>query len=51
MLMMSVRGAIAPERLQRGEDALAGPELDAILDERGAEELAERFEASTATAS
>lgn len=49
--MMSVQGAIAPECLQRDEGALAGPELDAILGERGAGEIAELFDASTATAS
>jgi hypothetical protein len=35
-----MRGAIAPERLQRDEDASVDPELDAVLGERGAEEVA-----------
>ena len=51
MLTMSGRGAIAQRRLQRDEDALTGPELDAILGQRGTEEIAELFEAPTATAS
>jgi hypothetical protein len=39
------RGAIAPDRLQRDEDAPVGSELDAVLGERGAEErAAERCE-------
>ncbi len=35
-----MRGAFAPEGLQRDEDASVGPELDAVLGERGAEEVA-----------
>jgi len=35
-----MRGAIAPERLQRDEDATVGPEVEAVLGERGAEEVA-----------
>ncbi|HLB48349.1 MAG TPA: group II intron maturase-specific domain-containing protein [Anaerolineales bacterium] len=43
-----MRGAIAPDGLQRDEDASVGPELDAVLGERGAEEVAaERLEAGT----
>ena len=39
-------GAIAPQRLECDEDAAVGPELDAVLGERGAEEVAaEPFEA------
>jgi len=46
-LEKEMRGAIAPDRLQRDEDAPVGPELDAVLGERGAEEVAaELFEAS-----
>jgi hypothetical protein len=35
-----MRGAIAPHRLEFDEDAPVGPELHAVLDERGAEEVA-----------
>jgi hypothetical protein len=35
-----MRGAIAPDRLQLDEDAPVGPALDAVLGERGAEEVA-----------
>src|SRR3970282_1836169 len=43
-----MRGAIAPDGLQRDEDASVGPELDAVLGERGAEEVAgELLEAGT----
>ena len=43
-----MRGAIAPDGLQRDEAAAVGPELDAVLGERGAEEVAaERLEAGT----
>jgi hypothetical protein len=35
-----LRGAIAPDRLERDEDAPVGPELEAVLGERGAEEVA-----------
>jgi len=35
-----MRGAIAPHRLEFDEDAPVGPELDAVLGERGAEEVA-----------
>jgi hypothetical protein len=31
----AMRGAIAPDRLQLDEDAPVGPELDAVLGERG----------------
>jgi hypothetical protein len=47
-LEAQLRGAIAPDGLQRDEDAAVGPELDAVLGERGAEEVAaERLEAGT----
>ena len=43
-----VRRAIAPDRLERDEDAPVGPEVDAVLGERGAEEVAaELLEAGT----
>jgi hypothetical protein len=43
-----MRGAIAPDRLQRDADAPVGPELDAVLGERGTEEVAaELLEAGT----
>ena len=43
-----MRGAIAPDGRQRDEDASVGPELDAVLGERGAEEVAaELLEAGT----
>ena len=43
-----LRGAIAPDRLERDEDASVGPELDAVLGDRGAEEVAaELLEAGT----
>ena len=35
-------GAIAPHRLEFDEDASVGTELDAVLGERGAEEVAEK---------
>jgi hypothetical protein len=35
-----MRGAIAPGRLQLDEEAPVGPALDAVLGERGAEEVA-----------
>jgi hypothetical protein len=35
-----MRGAIAPHRLECDEDAPVGPAVDAVLDERGAEEIA-----------
>jgi hypothetical protein len=42
-----MRGAIAPHRLQLDEDPAIGPEVQAVLGERGAEErAAELFEAS-----
>ena len=41
-----MRSAIAPDRRELDEDALVGPELDAVLGERGAEAVAaELFEA------
>jgi hypothetical protein len=41
-----LRGAIAPHRLEREEDAAVGAEADAVLGERGSEEIAtELFEA------
>ncbi len=41
-----LRGAIAPHRLEFDEDAAVGAEADAVLGERGAEEIAtELFEA------
>ena len=43
-----LRGAIALDRLERDEDAPVGPELEAILGERGAKEVtAELLEAGT----
>jgi len=35
-----MRGAIAPHRLECDEDAPVGPAVDAVLDERGADEIA-----------
>jgi hypothetical protein len=47
-LEAQMRGAIAPDRLERDEDASIGPEVDAVLGKRGAEEgAAELLEAGT----
>jgi hypothetical protein len=35
-----VRGAVAPHRLEFDEDAPVGPEAEAVLGERGTEEVA-----------
>jgi len=50
-LKEQLRGAITPHRLELDEDAAVGAEADAVLGERGAEEIATKlFEAGAIVA-